>query len=111
MIQALWERIIARHGQTVVLTRKSDGSVLEAKAFLQPVLKEREDLPLAVTPLGGVSDQRWMYLGGASTPLEAGDRLASEGLKLVVQESQVVYWDEDALYCRAILRREKEAEQ
>ena len=37
------------------------------------------------------------------------DRLALDGLRLAAQEVQAVRWRDQVLYCRCVLRREKEA--
>jgi len=41
--------------------------------------------------------------------LDPGDRVRSGDLRLIVQEALTVRWGQDALYRRAVLRREKEA--
>lgn len=97
---------MARFGQTVTITRRGQ-EPRETRAFLQPDLKRREALPVAVTPLGAVSAQRWMYLG--SLELAPGDRAAWGGLRLAVQEARAVGWQDEILYYWAVLRPEKEA--
>lgn len=101
------EQILARYGQTVELITQ-DGRKLSVKAFLQPILRQREDLPVAVTPLGAVSDARWLYIGSSGLPLSPGDQIDFDGLHLMVQESRIVYWMDKALYCWAVLRPRKE---
>ena len=54
---------MARYGQSVILTRRETGASLAVRAFVQPVRRQREDLPVAATPLGAVSRQRWLYIG------------------------------------------------
>ena len=66
-------------------------------------------LPLAASPLGAVSRERWLYLGGGGQPLTPGDRVDTGELALVVQEAGTVFWRDEALYQRAILRRRREA--
>lgn len=100
--------LMRRYGQEVVIIPGGPGQVRTAAAFLQPILKKREDLPAAATPLGAVSGQRWLYIGPAGTALSPGDRVRSEGLCLIVQEALTVKLGRDDLYRRAILRREKE---
>lgn len=97
-----------RYGQTVALTPCGGGSALEIRAFLQPVLKEREAPPVAVTPLGPVCEHRWLYIGPAGVDVSAGDRMDWGEARLTVQEAQPVSWGDEILYRRAILRREKE---
>lgn len=98
-----------RYGQEVLVTRRETGESTAARAFLQPVLKQREDLPVTATPLGPVSRQRWLYIGSGAQMVSPGDRIACGSLRLVVQEAQAVCWADEPLYWRAVLRREKEA--
>lgn len=100
--------ILRRYGQKTMIIPKGPGEVRVVNAFLQPVLKIREDPPAAVTPLGTVSERRWLYIGPAGAALSPGDRVRSEGVYLVVQEAVDVKLGQDKLYRRAILRREKE---
>ena len=103
------ERIMAQYGQTVTLSPGNDGDAREIRAFLQPVLKKQEEPQVAITPLGPVSEQRWLYIGPANTEAAVGDRMACGEARLVVQEARPVYWRDEVLYRWAILRREKEA--
>lgn len=103
------ERAMERYGQTVTLIPRSGGEVLEVRAFLQPVLKEQTEPPVAVTPLGPVSEQRWRYIGPAGTGILVGDRMRCGEMRLTVQEVRAVYWQDEILYRQAVLRREKEA--
>ena len=97
-----------RYGQAVTLFPRCGGEALEIRAFLQPLLKEREDLPVAVTPLGPVSEQRWLYIGRSGVKILAGDQMTCGEMRLVVQEVRAVYWLDEVLYRRAILRWKKE---
>ena len=108
-MRARLEGMMARYGQRVVLTKRNTGEAREVWAFVQPVRRQREELPVAATALGAVSSQRWLYIGPPGQALAPGDRVALEGLRLTAQEIQTVWWQNAPLYCRAILRREKEA--
>lgn len=101
--------LLRQYGQSVTVTRRLDGTAMEGKAFVQPVLKKQADVPVAVTALGTVSGQRWLYLGSRDVPLYPGDTVESGGVKLAVQEARPVYWQDAVLYWWAMLRREKEA--
>ncbi len=103
------ERIMEQYGQTVTLIPNGGGEALQIKAFLQPVLKEQTEPPVAVTPLGAVSEQRWRYIGPAGTDILAGDRIRCGKMQLTVQEVRSIYWQNETLYRQAVLRREKEA--
>lgn len=107
-MRARLERIMEQYGQAVTLVSRDGGETLETQAFVQPVLKQQEEPPVAVTPLGPVSEQRWLYIGRAGVEVRAGDRLVCGETRLAVQEVQSVYWQNEVLYRRAILRREKE---
>ena len=103
------ERLMTRYGQRVELTGREEDWSREMRAFLQPAAKRRETLPASATPLGAVSRQRWIYVGSGDQALRPGDRVVCGELRLVVQEAQLLRWQDGVLCCWAILRREKEA--
>ena len=103
------EAIISQHGQSAVLVRKDSGETVELRAFLQPILKKQLHPPVAVTPLGAVSEQRWTYIGPGSIAVAPGDRLRQNDLLWVVQESRGVFCGDTLLYRWALLRPAKEA--
>lgn len=98
-----------RYGQSMILIPRGPGEVRTVCAFLQPVRKSREDLPVTPTPLGAVNDQRWLYLGPPDEKLRPGDHIRMDEIYLTVQETQIIYLARDQLYRRAVLRQEKEA--
>lgn len=108
-MKAQLERIMARYGQTAALVPRDGGVTREVRAFIQPVLKEQAEPPVAVTPLGPVSEHRWLYIGPSGVPVMPGDRITFDKTRLIVQEARPVYWRNSVLYHRAVLRREKEA--
>ena len=108
-MRARFERILERYGQTVVLTRRESGRETALRAFLQPLLQRREHPPVAATPLGAASSQRWLYIGNGRQEIAPGDRAEWNGLRLAVQEARPVCWADETVYYWAILRREKEA--
>lgn len=107
-MRAQLEAIMREDGQDLTLIRRENGEEIPVRAFLQPFLKEKEDLPVTATPLGAVSDQRWLYIGPVEPELEPGDRIGFGGDRFVVQEAMTICFRWNALYGRAILRREKE---
>lgn len=107
-MRARLERIMDRYGQAVTLFPRCGGEALEIRAFLQPLLKERDEPPVAVTPLGPVSAQRWLCIGPPGVEVLPGDRMTCGELELTVQEVRTVCWRDEALYRRSILRRKKE---
>ena len=108
-MKARFEKLLARYGQSITVTDRRTGEAAAGKAFVQPVLKRREEVPVAVTALGGVSEERWLYLGSAGMALSPGDTVETGGMAFAVQEVRTVWWKDDALYRWAMLRRKKEA--
>ena len=108
-MRARLELAMEQYGQALLLESRDGGEARTVQAFLQPILKKSEEPPVAVTPLGPVSEQRWLYIGKADVEVSPGGRMACGELRLVIQEVQAVYWRDEVLYRRAILRREKEA--
>ena len=103
------EEIMRTHGQELTLVRRKDGSETSIPAFLQPLLKERTEPPVTVTPLGAVSDQRWLYIGPAAQGFEPGDEVRFNGECFAAQEAMTICFRREALYFRAVLRRKREA--
>lgn len=110
-MKSSFDQLLTRFGQDITLTPRSTGEPLTLRAFLQPILKRREELPITPSPLGAVSQKRWLYLGSAGQPLATGDRVDLDTLALVVQEERTIYWQDTPLYRWAILRERKEAAQ
>lgn len=108
-MRADFESILARYGQCAQLKKHDSSEELDIHAFLQPVLKEQEHPPMAATPLGAVSRQRWVYVGSSKIDLVPGDRIHYGELSLVVQETHPLFCGDEIFYRWALLRREKEA--
>lgn len=104
------QSILSRNGQLLTLT-KINGETAVVRAFLQPIRKKQEDAPIAVTPLGSVSQQRWLYIGSSENEILSGDRVDCHDLALQVQEVQAVYLGSNILYYRALLHPRKENRQ
>lgn len=102
------EEMMRSLGQTIALIPRKSRCETRFQAFLQPILKEREDLPVAATPLGAVNGQRWLYVGPVAQKIAAGDTVRLDDIHLTVQEAAAVYFRGEVLYNRAILRQEKE---
>lgn len=105
------EDVLREYGQELTVIRKDSGEETAVRAFLQPILKEREETPVTATPLGAVNDQRWLYIGPAALELEPGDKIRFQDSRFVAQEAMTICFRWEALYGRAILRQEKEAAQ
>lgn len=108
-MRARLEKMMRAYGQTVTLVSRKSGKETVFTAFLQPVLKEQEAPPLAASPLGAVSGKRWLYIGPADREIRPGDWLRFGSLRLVAQEAETVYFRNEAVYRRAVLRKEREA--
>ena len=107
-MKARLEEIMRSFGQTGSLSSRENEEVTQFQAGLQPVLKQRDDLPAAATPLGAVNGQRWLYVGPAAQKISEGDRVYLNDIHLTVQEVTAVYFRNEILYNRAVLRQEKE---
>lgn len=108
-MRAQLDAILREHGEDLTLIRRESGEEAAVRAFVQPLLKENKDLPVTATPLGAVSDQRWLYVGPVLPELEPGDLIHQGSSRFVVQEAMTICFRRSALYGRAILRREKES--
>lgn len=106
-MRARLEGLMETCGQSVTLTRLETGDTVPLRAFLQPILKRREALPAAPTPLGAVSSQRWLYIGSGRQEISPGDRAACGAERLVVQEARPIRWGDEVLYYWAVLRQER----
>ena len=104
-----FENVLARYGQTVTVTLRQSGEPAEVRAFVQPVLKEQLEPPVAVTALGAASEQRWRYLGQGGLTLHPGDQVALGEMRFTVQEARPVYWRDEVAYYWALLRPAREA--
>lgn len=104
-----FDLLLSRYGQKVTLTPRATGQPVALRAFLQPILQKQEDLPIAPSPLGAVSRERWLYLGSGGQPLAPGDQVDAEGLSLIIQEARTIFWQDQPFYQRAQLRKRKEA--
>lgn len=104
-----FESLLGRYGQSVAITSRRTGKTIQARAFVQPILRRREDIPIAATALGAVSGQRWLYLGSGALPLSPGDLAECGAAALTVQEARPVYWQDEIAYYWALLRPKKEA--
>ena len=93
-MRAAVEQILRRYGQAVTVRRRLSGETVSGRAFLQPIRRLHQDAPVSATPLGGVCQALWLYLGGR---------------RFTVQEARRIYWRDQVLYCRAVLRTKKEA--
>lgn len=102
-----FDRLRRRYGQSVALTGREGGETVHVRAFLQPVLHRQADGEIAVTPLGGVSEERWLYLGPGEMEVALGDRMDCNGLELVVQQTKAVFVGDTLVYRWATLRKRK----
>lgn len=97
-------RLLERYGQTAVLRRS--GGDTAVRAFLQPLCRQEERFPSAMTPSGALDERVWLYLG--VTAVEPGDRLVWNGETYRVRSSRERHLGDTALYWQAFLVRTKE---
>lgn len=102
-----FDRLRRRYGQSVTLARREGGEEVRTRAFLQPILRQRQKGGAAITPLGGVSEERWLYLGPGETEVRPGDAIECGGLALAVQQARAVYLGDEPIYWWATLRERK----
>ncbi len=102
------EEIMEKYGQQLTLIQRETGVEMTVRAFLQLLLKETKDPPVAVTPLGAADGRRWLYIGPAEPELKPGDEILFGGKRFIAQEAAPVCFRQETLYSRAILRRKKE---
>ena len=93
-----FDRLRRQYGQSVTLTGRRSGETVRVRAFLQPILRRREDGGTAVTPLGGVNEERWLYLGPGETEAALGDWMDFGGLELAVQQARTVFMGDVPVY-------------
>ena len=106
-MMAAVEQILRRYGQAVTVRRRLSGETVSGRAFLQPIRRLHQDAPVSATPLGGVCQALWLYLG--TEGVAPGDTVEQDGRRFTVQEARRIYWRDQVLYCRAVLRTKKEA--
>ena len=102
------DAMIRQYGQELTLRHRENGEETALKAFVQPYLKKQLHPPVAVTPLGAVSEQRWTYIGPGEAELRPGDSLRMGTMVWSIQETRPVCCGKEILYRWALLRPEKE---
>lgn len=103
------EMLLERYGQQLTLEKRDTGQQLSIRALLQPILKKQTHPPLAMTALGAVDQQRWLYLGSREIAIAPGDDLQLGAVRLTVQEVRDIFLGPEPLYRWAMLRAEREA--
>ena len=88
MMDREWSAILSRYGQTVTVYAGEETRTL--RAFLQPVLDKGEGQQRP-SPLGLRREDRFLYLGPADAPLQAGvSRVDWQGQCYEVQSAHPV---------------------
>ena len=113
MTAGAFEEILRRYGQTVELHFGGNEAGMAVRAFLQPILEQGadkwKDLP---TPLGRARQDRFLYLGGPSVPLDGLEEagwIAWRGQEFTEQAAHPVYVGERLSHWWAVLRPRDEA--
>ena len=102
-----FDRLRRQYGQDVTLTARRSGEKVRVRAFLQPILRRREEGGGVVTPLGAVDGERWLYLGPGEAEVALGDWADCGGLELAVQQARPVFLGDTLVYWWATLRSRK----
>lgn len=102
MNQGTISDILRRYGRSVTLCRP-DGTCVEGHAFVQPIRSEDAFQPLP-TPLGGRSEDRFLYLGSGACAVAAGeDTISCGGMCYEVLQAQPIYIGEAISHWWAVL--------
>ena len=103
-MREIFENILAVYGQAVSSAESGESW----RAFVQPVRTERSEEERQATALGDVDQRRWLYIGPGDRELRREEVILCGGTAYRVRESVTVPFGEERLYCRGILRLEKE---
>lgn len=93
--------LIHRFGQTVTIWQ-ADGTTMEVKAFVQPVLRRGQETPQHTpTPLGDACFRKYRCL--TDRAMAAGDRMQQGSRSFWVSAAEPVFWRDKFLYGWALL--------
>ena len=84
-----WHTILARYGQVVTVFPKGGDEGAETRAFVQPLAERGEDQRVP-SPLGLRREDRFLYLGPGTVPLEEGGRVQLGQENYVVQAAHSI---------------------
>ena len=86
----------------------------EFYAFIQPLrYKSKMYLETVKTPIGDASESRFLYIGPASvdvTLLDETDVIRSNGMSYYFVIAEPVWFSDEVIYYRAVLKKAREAE-
>ena len=100
-MKELIRRLLVQYGQAAVIIRR-DGTRVETKAFVQPVLGRGQEMPQrSPTPLGMAEERRYRYIGDVE--LEMGDRVEALGRRFFVRVAEPVRMGDDHTHWWAML--------
>lgn len=100
------QTVLRRCGQAVTL-RRAGGGEDTATAIVQPILRQ-EDLQRLPEPQGLGWEDRFLYLGPADKPVEAGDWVRCRRQSYVICQAQPIYIGTTLSHWWAVLRPEVE---
>ncbi len=87
MMEQEWKGILARFGQEVTL--RKDGTDSSFRAFVQPALDRGKDQELS-GPLGVGRQDRFLYLGPSSHPVDLDTLVTWRGQEFRVQAAHLL---------------------
>lgn len=107
MAYRLWESVLARYGQKVLL--RAGAEERQVRAFFQAVTEKapgERPTPLGLAPVG-----KWIYLGPAGESLENVEELRWGGRRFRILRRRAIPVGEETLYQWALAEEMDEVEQ
>lgn len=101
-----FERILERYGQEITLHPQGEEVGLGLKAFLQPVLSQKDSwFQRQYTMLGLRQEELFLYLGPAGVPMDEMDQgwLEWNGRRFSVRASEAVFVGTEVSHWWALL--------
>lgn len=84
-----WRAILAQYGQNVTVFPRNGEEGAQTRAFVQPLAERREDQRVP-SPLGLRWEDKFLYLGPGTVPLEEGGRVDLGQERYMVQAAHSI---------------------
>lgn len=82
------------------------GETVQTRGFVQPLMRQTNEAPFSMEPLGAVDERCWRYLGRAC--VEEGDTVTFLGVRYTVRRAAAVPVGDEIAYYEAVLHIEEE---